>query len=86
MIELILAYLNMFSTTADCCLNDITEKLADPKSGVKAGETLTAIAESVTLNHVSLQVLDFAMCQKSPKLMQEAFLWLSNAIKEFGFL
>lgn len=75
-----------YSTTADSCLNDVTEKLGDPKSGTKAGETLTAIAEAATLNHVSVQVIDFALNQKSPKVMQEAFLWLSNAIKEFGFL
>lgn len=75
-----------YRTTADCCLNDITEKLGDAKSGTKAGDTLTAIAEAATLNHISLQVIDFALSQKSPKVMQETFVWLSNAIKEFGFL
>lgn len=61
------------------------EKLGDTKNGTKAGETLTAIAEATSLNHVSLQVIDFSLGQKNPKVLQEALMWLSNAIKEFGF-
>lgn len=71
--------------SADIVLSDVTEKLGDAKNGSLAGEVLTAIAEATSLSYVSLQVMDFACSHKSPKVTQEALLWLSNAIKEFGF-
>lgn len=67
------------------CINEITEKLADAKNKVPAAEALTAITESVKLDHVTNVITDFALSQKNPKVLQEALNWLSNAIKEFGF-
>ena len=72
------------STTASYCLSDIAEKLGDVKNGSAASETLTNIAEVTSLDYVYCQVMDFAFIQKSPKVLQEAFNWLSTAIKEFG--
>nr|XP_022903340.1 protein mini spindles [Onthophagus taurus] len=72
-------------TTAYACLNDTIEKLADAKNGAAAGEVLTAISEATSLGYVSAQVMEFAVTQKSPKVLQEALNWLSSAIKEFGF-
>lgn len=71
-------------TTANCCVIDISEKFSDNKNGTAVAETLTAIAEANTLGQISDIVLDFAFTQKSPKLQQEALLWLSTALKEFG--
>lgn len=71
-------------TTAHCCVSDISEKFSDNKNGTAVAETLTAIAEANTLGQISDMVLDFAFTQKSPKVQQEALLWLSAALKEFG--
>lgn len=73
-------------TSADCVINDVTEKLGDPKNGTLAGEVLSAIAEVTSLSYVSLLVMDYACTHKSPKVTQEALLWLSTAVKEFGFV
>ncbi|KAK9876516.1 hypothetical protein WA026_013890 [Henosepilachna vigintioctopunctata] len=73
------------STSADCCLNDISEKFGDPKNGAAAGATISAIAEAAGFPHISTSVMDFAVSQKSPKVTAESLLWLSNAILEFGF-
>ncbi|XP_045478875.1 protein mini spindles isoform X2 [Harmonia axyridis] len=72
-------------TVADCCLNDLTEKFGDPKNGNTISVVISAIAEAAGFPHVANVVLDFAVTQKSPKVTSEAFLWLSNAILEFGF-
>jgi len=37
------------------------------------------------LEYVVTKVLEAAFEQKSPKVQQEALLWVNNAIKEFGF-
>ncbi|KAF5285627.1 hypothetical protein FQR65_LT13108 [Abscondita terminalis] len=73
------------STTADICINDVTDKLGDSKNGSLAGEVLILIAEATKFDFVTEQVMDFALTQKSPKVLQESLLWLSNAMKEFGF-
>ncbi|CAH0561278.1 unnamed protein product [Brassicogethes aeneus] len=75
-----------FSTTsAECCLNDVSDKFGDPKNGAIAAEVVTAIAECTSLPFVSNNVMDYIFSQKSPKVIQEGLLWLSNAIREFGF-
>lgn len=71
-------------TTANCCITEISEKFSDNKNGSSVAETLTAIAEANTLGQIADIVLDFAFTQKSPKVQQEALLWLSGALKEFG--
>ncbi|RZC32556.1 cytoskeleton-associated protein 5 [Asbolus verrucosus] len=75
-----------FSTTSgNCCLNEIMEKFGDTKNGTLVGETMTAIAEVTNLAYVSNALMEFLMNQKNPKVIQEALLWQSNAIKDFGF-
>ncbi|KAK5643087.1 hypothetical protein RI129_006932 [Pyrocoelia pectoralis] len=73
------------TTTAGICINDVAEKLGDAKNGCLAGDVLLSIAEATKFDFVAGLVLDFALLQKSPKVLQESLLWLSNAIKEFGF-
>ncbi|CAG9764905.1 unnamed protein product [Ceutorhynchus assimilis] len=72
------------TTTVNCCINDISEKLGDAKNGATVAETLTAMAEATSLGHVSAAALEAAFGQKNPKVQQEALIWLSGAVKEFG--
>ncbi|XP_014295332.1 protein mini spindles isoform X1 [Microplitis demolitor] len=71
-------------TAASYCIMDIAEKLGDSKNGSIAAETLLAIAEATSFEHVATEVITFAFNQKSPKVQQESLLWLSNALLEFG--
>jgi cytoskeleton-associated protein 5 len=72
-------------TSADYIINDITEKLGDPKNSTSACAALSAIAEAIKLEYVVSKVMTFAFEQKSPKVQQESLLWVSQAIKDFGF-
>lgn len=72
-------------TSADYIINDIAEKLGDPKNSTSASAALTAIAEAIKLEYVVSKVMTFAFEQKSPKVQQESLLWVSQSIKEFGF-
>lgn len=72
-------------TSADYIMNDITEKLGDPKNSTSANTALTAIAEAIKLEYVVSKVMTFAFEQKSPKIQEQSLLWVSQAIKEFGF-
>ncbi|XP_060518402.1 protein mini spindles isoform X2 [Cylas formicarius] len=72
------------TTTVDCCVNDICDKIADVKNGPYVAETLTAMADATNLGHVSTAVLETVFSQRSPKLQQEALNWLLVAVKEFG--
>lgn len=72
-------------TSTDYIMNEVVEKLGDPKNSVSAAQVLTAIAEAIRLEYVVSKVLSFAFEQKSPKVQQEALLWVNSAIKEFGF-
>lgn len=74
------------STSIEACVVDVAEKLGDAKNGALAGEVLTALAEASRLELVGPLVLDFAFSQKSPKVQQESLNWLSNALREFGFV
>jgi len=40
----------------------------------------------MTLNYVAQQAMKLSFEQKSPKVHAESLEWLSQAIKEFGFL
>jgi hypothetical protein len=66
-------------------VTDIADKLADVKNGTLAAETLTSLAEASNLELVTTEVLNFTCTQKSPRVQQEALIWLSTAIREFGF-
>lgn len=72
------------STAAECCVNDVVDKLSDCKNGVVASDTLTAMAEATHLSEVSAHALEFAFAQKNPKVLQETLGWLATAVKEFG--
>ena len=68
------------------CIQELVEKLADPKNGPLCGEALTAIAEAAKLQWVGPEVMSRACEQKSPKVQEMALKWLSDAITEFGFV
>lgn len=72
-------------TSADYIINDICEKLGDAKNCTSAAAALSSIAEAIKLEYVVSKVMTFAFEQKSPKVQQESLLWVSQAIKEFGF-
>lgn len=72
-------------TTADYIMTDAIEKLGDAKNSGPAKEVLTAIADCISLEYVVTRVLSYIFEQKSPKLQQEGLLWISSAIREFGF-
>lgn len=63
---------------------EIVDKLGDLKNGVLAGEVLTSMAEATKFDLIATEILCTAMEHKNPKVQQEALLWLSNAMKEFG--
>ncbi|XP_055712026.1 protein mini spindles isoform X3 [Phlebotomus papatasi] len=71
-------------TTCDYAMSDIAEKLGDTKNNASASAALTAIAEAITLEYVVSKVMSFAFEQKSPKVQQEALLWVNQALREFG--
>ncbi|XP_034937769.1 protein mini spindles isoform X2 [Chelonus insularis] len=71
-------------TTSSYCIMDIVEKLGDSKNSSIAADTLIAIAEATSLEHVATEAITFAFNQKNPKVQQETLLWLSNALLEFG--
>ncbi|KAG7327799.1 hypothetical protein KOW79_009405 [Hemibagrus wyckioides] len=72
-------------TSALAVLEAVVDKAGDVKCGVRARETLSAIAEACTLPWTAEQVVSIAFGQKNPKNQAEALNWLSGAIKEFGF-
>lgn len=49
------------------------------------GQVLIGIADSTRLEYVVTKVVSFAFEQKSPKVQAESLIWVSGAIKEFGF-
>uniref|UniRef100_A0A182QHS5 TOG domain-containing protein n=1 Tax=Anopheles farauti TaxID=69004 RepID=A0A182QHS5_9DIPT len=75
------------TTTADYLVTDVTEKLADAKNGPGAAAVLTAMAEGgARLDYTVQRVMEFAFeQQKSPKVQQEALVWVATALREFGF-
>lgn len=42
--------------SAEYCLTDLVDKIGDAKNGSSVQETLSCIAEAVTLDYVALQV------------------------------
>lgn len=84
-VRIIAERLNFTLTTADFAINDVTEKLADPKNGGVAAQVLTAMAEATKLENIVSKVLSFAFEQKSPKVQSESLNWVNQAIREFGF-
>ena len=71
--------------SASYCLNDISDKIGDVKASEQAKNALSKIAEQCTLSYVVGQVLPSIFEAKNPKNQEQCLLWLSQAIKEFGF-
>lgn len=67
-------------------LPELMDKIGDVKVVEAVKQALTALAEATSFEIVGNQVLGAAIQQKSPKNQVEALNWLSNAIKEFGFM
>ncbi|XP_058054357.1 protein mini spindles [Anopheles bellator] len=86
-VRVIVERFGITTTTADYLLTDVTEKLADAKNGVGAAAALTAMAEGgARLDYTVQRVMEFAFeQQKSPKVQQEALVWVATALREFGF-
>ena len=61
------------------------DKLGDLKTGGGAAAALSAIAEALSLETVSSEVLQLAFAHKSPKVQEGALTWLARSIREFGF-
>ena len=61
------------------------DKLGDLKTGPGAASALSAIAEALSLETVSAEVLQLAFAHKSPKVQEGALVWLARSIREFGF-
>lgn len=85
MLSLAIEKLGITTTTADGMINDVIALLGDAKNNLGAAQVLTAIAEAIKLEYAIGKVLSFAFEQKSPKVQAESLLWVSNAIREFGF-
>ncbi|OWF42942.1 cytoskeleton-associated protein 5-like [Mizuhopecten yessoensis] len=71
--------------SAEYCLADLVDKIGDVKNGAAVKETLSCIAEAVSLDYVGREVMKLSSEQKNPKNSSECMNWLGNAIKEFGF-
>ncbi|ETN59361.1 microtubule associated protein xmap215 [Anopheles darlingi] len=86
-LRMIIERFGITTTTADHLVTDVTEKLADAKNGAGAAAALTAMAEGgARLDYTVQRVMEFAFeQQKSPKVQQEALVWVSTALREFGF-
>ncbi|KAG0714752.1 Cytoskeleton-associated protein 5 [Chionoecetes opilio] len=77
---------NFTRRSGEVVIQDVVEKIADPKNGPLCGEVLTAISEAAKLQWTGPEVMTRACEQKSPKVQEMALKWLSDAISEFGFV
>jgi cytoskeleton-associated protein 5 len=84
-IKIIADSFGMTVTSSDFIINEITEKLGDPKVSTSATAALSSIAEAVRLEYVVSKVLTYAFEQKSPKVQQESLSWVNQALRDFGF-
>ncbi|CAF0735545.1 unnamed protein product [Brachionus calyciflorus] len=71
--------------SASYCLADVADKIGDVKVSEQSKNALSKIAEQCTLPYVVTQVLPAIFEGKNPKNQEHCLLWLSTAIKEFGF-
>ncbi|CAL4065491.1 unnamed protein product, partial [Meganyctiphanes norvegica] len=72
--------------SGEVCIQDLVEKIGDPKNGSNCCDALTAIAEAAKLQWVGPEVMTRAFEQKSPKVQEVALKWLAEAITDFGFV
>ncbi|KAI9595885.1 armadillo-type protein [Syncephalis fuscata] len=66
------------------CISGMTDKLGDIKVKKSAGDSLTAIAEKISLQFVFSQVYDSIKSQKAPKAQSDALLWMQTTLSDFG--
>ncbi|RNA27578.1 cytoskeleton-associated 5 isoform X1 [Brachionus plicatilis] len=71
--------------SASYCLTDIADKIGDAKASEQAKNALSKIGDQCTLSYVVGQVLPSIFEAKNPKNQEHCLLWLSQAIREFGF-
>ncbi|XP_060086364.1 cytoskeleton-associated protein 5-like [Ylistrum balloti] len=76
---------NFSRISSEYCLSDLVDKAGDVKNGSAVQESLSCIAEALSLDFVGREVMKLASEQKNPKNNSECMNWLGNAIKEFGF-
>ncbi|KAG7304890.1 hypothetical protein JYU34_010285 [Plutella xylostella] len=75
----------MTTTAVDSVLQDIVTKLGEGACNKVCGACLFAFAEACGLEHIAGESLAYAMDeQKNPKVQAELFVWLSQAVTEFG--
>jgi cytoskeleton-associated protein 5 len=71
--------------SASYCIVDIADKIGDVKNSQQAKDALSKVAEQCTLSYVCAQIVPSIFEAKNPKNQEHVLLWLSQAIKEFGF-
>jgi cytoskeleton-associated protein 5 len=72
--------------SASYCLLEIADKLGDPKQSVISREAMSRIADHCTLQYVCAQCMPAVLVQgKNPKNQEAILVWITQAIKEFGF-
>ncbi|XP_047135598.1 cytoskeleton-associated protein 5 isoform X1 [Hydra vulgaris] len=63
----------------------LISKIGDAKLKTQVSETLKIFSENISLNYISLKIAAAAEEAKNPKLQSEALVWMSEAVREFGF-
>jgi cytoskeleton-associated protein 5 len=71
--------------SASYCVAEISDKIGDVKTSQQAKDALSKISEQCTLPYVITQIIGPIFEGKNPKNQENFLLWLSQAIKEFGF-
>jgi len=73
------------ATSIDIVFNYCLDKIADPKCSVGAKESLSSIADAVSLAYLAPRVLSEGNKLKSVKNVAECWGWFSEALFQFGF-
>ncbi len=71
--------------SASYCLNEIADKIGDVKTSQQAKDALSKIADQTTLPYVLQEISKPIIDGKNPKNQENFLIWLSQAIREFGF-
>jgi hypothetical protein len=66
--------------TAAAVIASAVQKLADVKTGRASGETLTALAEAISLQFVLAQTYKACAAASNPKILIEALAWIIAAL------
>ncbi|KAJ3032355.1 Microtubule-associated protein, microtubule dynamics during spindle orientation, partial [Rhizophlyctis rosea] len=62
----------------------LAEKLGDMKVKKAAGDCLTAVAETTSLQYVLANSYDVIKKQKAPKVIADSLMWIQQTLLEFG--